>query len=171
MKKLGFSDSSGIYRYGLDITIPPNMPTGRFHERIIATSNTKDTLMATLRISGRIVSDVDVMPKILNFIVQDSAKFQFSKNKQLAIRNYNRNKVLKILDYRDEDNNLILKLIPKPEGEKYLLSATLKEFPSKKLTEGKIIIKTNYSDHRLLTVPYKIRLKGSEKRDKVIQHK
>lgn len=141
----------------IEVTLLPGLPPGRLSETVTVHSNLKSKQVATLRLSGSIIGEVEVTPENLRFIIRDSVNpGDESTTQRLVILNRAEGTPLHILGVKDQNDRLRLVLRTVEEGQKYELTAALKqEAPSTGSNlSGSILITTDNPKQKEITVKY-----------------
>ena len=143
----------------IQVTISPGLPGGRINETITAQSNMSSKPDASLRVAGMVIGDVEVTPDALSFVYSESdgAEDQLPSHK-LQIINSSTGTTLKILEVRDPQGRLELKLETIENGQRYEVTATLKKeaLGARGGATGSILITTDNPEQREITVRYSI---------------
>jgi len=156
-RSLGFTQVEGQgSRLEIEITAGPGFPPGEFHGTIKVRSNLTRKPEAELRVWAQVPTGVEVVPSSLNYRIRSAATSERDRIKLIHISNFAKNLPLKILDTRDLDGNLELKLRTVEEGKEYELTATVKEgeIPKEGRCSGRIQIMTNNPEYKELIVAY-----------------
>ena len=160
VKRVEASDSAdNRTRIELEVTLSPGLLSGRINETVTAHSSLESKSKATLRLTGSIVGDVEVIPEMLRFVVKESQSASNQNISQLLnITNNSENKLLRILGVRDPDDRLQLNVKTVEEGQKFELTATLKPDTLSTLgtQTGTIVITTNNQEQKEITVRYNV---------------
>jgi len=141
----------------IEVTLLPGLPPGRLSETVTAHSNLKSKQVATLRLSGSIIGEVEVTPENLRFIIRDSVNpGDESATQRLVILNRAEGTPLHILEVKDQNDRLQLVLRTVEEGQKYELTAALKQevLSTGSNLSGSIVIATDNPKQKEITVKY-----------------
>lgn len=143
----------------IQVTISPGLPPGRIHETVTARSNLESKPEAKLYLAGTVVGDVEVIPDVLRFIVDESKpEGEGILRGKLQIINRSASKTLRVLETRDPKNMLDLSLATVEEGQIYELTATLRKeaLAVQGDTVAQLVIVTNDPEQKNITVSYRI---------------
>jgi hypothetical protein len=141
------------------VTILPGSPPGRINETVTVRSNLASKPEAELRVAGMVIGDVEVTPDALSFLYGESkgAEDQLPSRK-LQIINRSTGATLKVLEVRDPQDRLELKLETIEDGQRYELTATLKKeaLGARDAAPGSILITTDNPEQKRITVGYRL---------------
>jgi hypothetical protein len=157
-KRIADTTIADTVRIRVLVTVVPGLPLGLIQETITARFNVEKNPETKLGLYGIIVDEVEITPQVLTFTVSDSTRAPGDTVRTLQVANNRPQEPLEILDIRDPDNRLTLKLEPRDVGKRYKLTATLKkqDYSFETMMSGNIILTTNNPRQKEVIVPYRI---------------
>lgn len=140
------------------VTLLPGYPLGRINETVKAFSNLPKSSMATLVVTGKAQGDIDVIPDNLRFDRSLTDPDKSSGPLTVQVTNLSTEHDLSILSVEDPDDRLNLEVGVMKPGQKYEITATLKNDLSKdvKYFNGAIVISTDNPDQNQIKATYTI---------------
>ena len=132
------------------VTIEPGMPMGKIEERVIITTNDKQTPQVEVLVNGTIHGEISLFPKSLFFGFVERGK---PVGKEITVTKSGQSN-LEILKIESASDLIITKVVTIEEGTKYLVRSTCNATHTDLGTLKDIIkIFTNNSQHPFLEVP------------------
>jgi hypothetical protein len=146
----------GFSRWKIDVTVNPGLPVGRIDETVTVHTNLEKMPTAILKVSGILAGDVEVAPEWLTFVITSDQPATRDLVKKAFVSSNQKEIPLQVLSVTDPQNNLDLQYAPVIEGQKYEITATLKQSTISDGTtlSGNIVITTNLPEQKELLLRY-----------------
>lgn len=140
------------------ITLTPELPTGSINETVTVFSNLPGHLKKTLRLSGVVFGDIEVIPLTISFIISAADTVIHKSVQNITITNHLENNPLEIVDVIDIDNMLEIIQLTVTPGQKYKLEIkpVKEKLKGVKRFDGNLKIVTNNSEYKEFIVNYKL---------------
>lgn len=100
-----------------DVILSPDTPLGNIDEQITVTTNETLDAERRIKVTGKIVGDVQVKPDNLNFGLVNGK----NSEKIIKIKNYNKGKLLQIKRIVSQKGGVITKLVTIAKGKEYMI--------------------------------------------------
>jgi hypothetical protein len=159
VRELNTTDNdSGGSKVEVEITLLPSHPLGKINASVTAQSNLEKKSRTTLRLSGKVRGDIDLIPENIQFNHYQSDKTKTTKLKQIQVVNRSETDELHVLSAEDPDGRLSVEIKTVQEGQRYRLNITLIEgaLGEKTYFKGAIVIKTDNMEQETLEADYSI---------------
>ncbi|MBN2053649.1 DUF1573 domain-containing protein [bacterium] len=136
----------------LEITLAPGMKTGRFHETVKLTSNIEKAPEYILNISGEVLGDIIVEPRMINFRRGEGDEDDV-EGKSLKISTSSADKTFSITKVESTEPSFKTELKTVQKGKEYEVLVSMVENPPEKFIRGDVLITTDDPENPELKVP------------------
>ncbi len=152
------AEPDGSSKVEIDVTLIPGIIPGYIRDIVTARSNLGSKPEATLRVSGKVLGEIETIPEALRFDRNPIPGEQTSGTQKLQVVNRYPEKPFHILTAEDPDHRLKIDFKTLKEGQRYEVEASLIEdsLPTGNYYHGAIYVTTDNPKQDTVKVEYNI---------------